>query len=152
MGLRARHALEQRIHVDRLRVDFGDILDRRIHRDQVIAPGELRAVPRIVEKPDAFLLLQLGSERADRLDHLAARRVELQSHIEAHALQMIGDRFRVVRRVLQRHFPVFAVADDEREARYRVDRRQRIGNRIEALDRQGHQNRGDRALRYFLRQ
>jgi hypothetical protein len=125
--LSARHAIQQRFHVDPLRIDVGYVLDLRIDWNQVVAPRELRAVPGKIKEAYPFLLRELAAERADRFDHVGARGVQFQSHFETHALQVLGHRLRIVRCVFERHLAIFAVADNQRQARNGVDRRQRVG-------------------------
>ena len=122
--VRLAHAVEQLLHVHRVRHHVGLALDATGDRDEVVVAVDLHPVAGEVEEADA-VGAELGAEVVDRLLHLLLRRVDLEVDFEVRAFERAGDRLGVVARVRQRGAGVVGVADHEREARVAAERARR---------------------------
>ena len=106
-------AREQNIDFHALILNIRNGVDVRIHRHHVVAPGELNAVARVVEKAHALCRGQSGGVGLNGGRHVAAAGVHPERDVKPGGLERRSHCPRVVGRIGERCPLVIAVAHDQ---------------------------------------
>jgi hypothetical protein len=119
------------VEIGHVRRQLRAVLDPRVDRQQIILAVDLDAVARIEQHRDPRVG-RAAQEVADQAGQAGAIEIDAGRDLEAHRLEVLCDRSRVVRRIGERAGgPVGAVSDHERDpavtTRVCARRRRRCG-------------------------